>query len=97
MTEAARKTLEEVEKAQIENLNKEVKKKSIGEACDDAMLALAILSGVINKIVQESEDPVLGVCGSALSLNLLEMTKAIGTFNQLAEAAEIVREQEKNK
>ena len=97
MTETARKTLEAVEKTITEQINKEVEKKTLGEACDDAMMALGILSGVINKVVNESDDPIVGVCGATLSLNLVETTKAIGTFNQIYEASEIVREQEKNK
>ena len=98
MTEAARKTLEEIERSTMEKLNKEVSKKSLGEACDEAMTAIAILSGVINKVVNECEDdPVVILCGAKLSGHLLETTKAISTFNQLVEAAEIIKEQEKNK
>ena len=97
MTEAARKTLEEIERSTREKLTKEVNEKSIGEACDEAMTAMAVLSGVINKVVNNTDDPVVCVCGAALTGHLLETTKAVGTFNQLVEAAEIIREQEKNK
>ena len=97
MTEAARKILEEVERSTMEKLNQEVSKKSLGEACDEAMTAIAILSGVINKVMHEcGDDPVVCICGVKLSGHLLDTTKAIGTFNQLVEAAEIVKEQEKN-
>ena len=97
MTEEARKTLERLEKETMERLEKEVSKKTLGEACDEAMNAIAILSGVINKVVKGSDDPVVLLCGAKLSGHLLETTKAISTFNQLVEAAEIVKEQEKNK
>ena len=98
MTEEARKTLERLEKETMEKLNREVSKKTLGEACDEAMTALAVLSGVINKVVIEcGDDPVVVICGAKLSGHLLETTKAISTFNQLVEAAEIVKEQEKNK
>lgn len=97
MTETARKTLEELEKKMTEEINKKVENKTIGEACDDAMTTMAVLAGCINKIVIELDDPVLGMGGAALTMHLVEVTKAIGTFNQLCEVAAIIHEQEKNK
>lgn len=97
MTEAARKTLEEVNRKQFERLQKKADNKTIGEACDDATEALAVLSGVINNQVEKTDDPVVCMCSTLLINHILETTKAIITFNQISEAAEIVKEQEKNK
>lgn len=95
MTEAAKITLKELEKKIEKDLNNKAKNKTLGEASDDAVESICILTKVMLSKVVELEDPIVGQCSIALMQHLTETIKAIGTFNTMFEAAEIIKEQEK--
>lgn len=93
MTEAARKTLEEIQQKMEKELNDKVSKKSLNEAVDEAMSSLAVLSGVIGKTVEKmTDDPMVCIGGLSTIRRITETVKAIGTYGALCEVAEMKKE-----
>ena len=95
MTEAARKTLEEVNKQIRDRLNEKIESKTLGEAIDDVAEAVAVLSGVINRTVSTTKDPIVAIGGATLSSQLPDLLKALNTYHDLCEASDLIEEMRK--
>jgi len=98
MTEEARKTVEEINKKRImDELNKKVDNSTLDSATDEAMYAISVLSDVIRKKVESTEDKVVMIGGAALLDQFLPFAKSIVTYRDLCEASDLIAEMEKNK
>ena len=97
MTEAARKTIEEINKKRMDELNKKIDNSTLDSATDEVMDALGVLAGLIKNKVVSTDDKIVMIGGTALLEQFISFMEAVATYRDLCEASELMAEMEKNK